>query len=42
MTEKEWDEFKAWSKKKYTFWTPDRVSIDLYLEYKKGKKRESK
>ncbi len=36
MTDKEWDEFVAWWKSKYIN-SPDKMSIELYLEWSKQK-----
>ncbi len=42
MTDKEWDEFLEWLYNNHqisrTSWSPNKVSIELYLEYKEATK----
>ena len=37
MTDKEWDEFVVWYKKKWPMAAPHRASIEQYFEYLKEK-----
>ncbi len=41
MTDKEWDKFVAWYKKRWPMTAPHRASVEQYLNYSKdtgGKK----
>lgn len=33
VTDKEWEAFLEYSRKRFPNWTPDRSSVELYLEY---------
>ncbi len=34
MEDKEWTEFVVWCKTQWPMWTPDKMSVDLYLKWK--------
>ena len=42
MTELEWIEFKDWCKERYRMWSPDRETIELYLEWKESEKNSTR
>ena len=33
----EWEEFYKWCKSKYPMWSPDKMSVELFLEWSKNK-----
>ncbi len=35
MTDKEYEKFKKWWRNKWPMSSPDRISVEKYLEYKK-------
>ena len=39
MTEEEWIKFKDWCKIRFGMWSPDRETIDLFLEWQEDEKQ---
>ena len=38
ISDEEWAEFKEWYLSRYSFFTPDKVEIEIFLEWREGRK----